>query len=139
MSTTTRTIALFAALAAVTLSASPAAAQAAKKETKPAVKHETMAQLKAEAKITEAAAYCPALLSRRKVQPVIAEPNSIVSTQEPTSASVRVEESPLSSNELYQLTLYKWRYSLEAYGFQADEVRDLMFLKWLLASRRVVP
>ena len=61
MSTTTRTIALFAALAAVTLSASPAVAQAAKKETKPAVKHETMAQLKAEAKITEAAAKATAL------------------------------------------------------------------------------
>ena len=70
---------------------------------------------------------------------MIAEPNSSVSTQEATSAPARVEESPLSSNELYQLTLYKWRYSLEAYGFHADEVRDLMFLKWLHASRRIVP
>jgi hypothetical protein len=70
---------------------------------------------------------------------VIAEPNSSVSTEAPMSAPSLVEDSPLSSNELYQLTLYKWRYSLEAYGFQADEVRDLMFLKWLHASRRVVP
>jgi hypothetical protein len=67
---------------------------------------------------------------------VIAEPNSSVSTDETTSL---VEANPLSANELYQLTLYKWRYSLEAYGFQTDEVRDLMFLKWLHASRRVMP
>ena len=67
---------------------------------------------------------------------MIAEPNSSVSTDETTAL---VEANPLSANELYQLTLYKWRYSLEAYGFQTDEVRDLMFLKWLHASRRVVP
>ena len=67
---------------------------------------------------------------------MIAEPNSSVSTDETTSL---VEANPLSANELYQLTLYKWRYSLEAYGFQTDEVRDLMFLKWLHASRRVMP
>jgi len=67
---------------------------------------------------------------------VIAEPNSSVSTDETTAL---VEANPLSANELYQLTLYKWRYSLEAYGFQTDEVRDLMFLKWLHASRRVMP
>jgi hypothetical protein len=45
----------------------------------------------------------------------------------------------LSPAELYQLTLYKWRYSLEAYGFEPHEVRELMFLKWLHASRRVEP
>ncbi len=67
---------------------------------------------------------------------MIAEPNSSVSTDETTAL---VEANPLSANELYQLTLYKWRYSLEAYGFQTDEVRDLMFLKWLHASRRVMP
>ncbi len=70
---------------------------------------------------------------------MIAEPNSTILTEAPTPASSLVEDSPLSANELYQLTLYKWRYSLEAYGFQQDEVRDLMFLKWLHASRRVVP
>ena len=48
-------------------------------------------------------------------------------------------ESPLTQQELYQLTLYKWRYSLEAYGFDTHQVRDLMFLKWLHASRRVQP
>jgi len=69
---------------------------------------------------------------------VIAEPNSSTE-QEAISAPSVVEDSPLSSTELYQLTLYKWRYSLEAYGFQADEVRDLMFIKWLHASRHVVP
>ncbi|HEY3061582.1 MAG TPA: hypothetical protein VGL99_21645 [Chloroflexota bacterium] len=45
----------------------------------------------------------------------------------------------LTQTELYQLTLYKWRYSLEAYGFEHHEVKDLMFLKWLHASRRVQP
>jgi hypothetical protein len=62
---------------------------------------------------------------------VIAEPNSTVTKSE--------EANPLSAEELYQLTLYKWRYSLEAYGFDAAEVKDLMFLKWLHASRRVQP
>ena len=70
---------------------------------------------------------------------MIAEPDSTTSTSESTTAISIVEDSTLSSNELYQLTLYKWRYSLEAYGFQTEEVRDLMFLKWLHASRRVVP
>ena len=70
---------------------------------------------------------------------MIAEPDSTTTTSEPTTALSIVEDSTLSSNELYQLTLYKWRYSLEAYGFQTDEVRDLMFLKWLHASRRVMP
>jgi hypothetical protein len=70
---------------------------------------------------------------------VIAEPDSTTTTSESTTAISIVEDSTLSSNELYQLTLYKWRYSLEAYGFEHHEVRDLMFLKWLHASRRVEP
>jgi len=53
--------------------------------------------------------------------------------------STLLQTSPLSPAELYQLTLYKWRYSLEAYGFEQHEVRELMFLKWLHASRRVEP
>jgi hypothetical protein len=48
-------------------------------------------------------------------------------------------DSTLSPDELYQLTLYKWRYSLEAFGFEPDEVRNLMFVKWLHTSRRVQP
>ena len=68
---------------------------------------------------------------------MIAEPDSSTNAQ-PAATSV-VEDSPLSANELYQLTLYKWRYSLEAYGFDQNEVRELMFLKWLHASRRVLP
>jgi len=72
---------------------------------------------------------------------VIAEPNSST-TSEATAETSAVttsflEDSPLSAAELYQLTLYKWRYSLEAYGFDHAEVRELMFLKWLHASRRV--
>ena len=74
---------------------------------------------------------------------MIAEPNSTPTTEAP-STTMAIEapllaESPLSAAELYQLTLYKWRYSLEAYGFDSDEVRELMFLKWLHASRRVLP
>jgi hypothetical protein len=70
---------------------------------------------------------------------VIAEPDSTTSTSESTTAISIVEDSTLSSNELYQLTLYKWRYSLEAYGFEQHEVKDLMFMKWLHATRRVQP
>ena len=71
---------------------------------------------------------------------MIAEPDSSVTTeQEPTRALALVETSPLTPNELYQLTLYKWRYSLEAYGFEQHEVKDLMFMKWLHATRRVQP
>lgn len=44
---------------------------------------------------------------------------------------------PLTGEELYQLTLYKWRYSLEALGFAAGSVRSLMFLKWLHLSERL--
>lgn len=36
----------------------------------------------------------------------------------------------LTADELWQLTLFKWRYSLEASGFSAAEVRQLMFHKW---------
>ena len=73
---------------------------------------------------------------------MIAEPNSSPTptpTEAPTPSAPAsaIESSPLSATELYQLTLYKWRYSLEAYGFDHDEVRELMFLKWLYASRRV--
>ena len=71
---------------------------------------------------------------------MIAEPNSSPTTETaeaaPTTSS-SLEDGTLSSAELYQLTLYKWRYSLEAYGFDHTEVRELMFLKWLYASRRV--
>jgi hypothetical protein len=74
---------------------------------------------------------------------VIAEPNSSTTPEPATEAPAEkaektfLEDSPLTADELYQLTLYKWRYSLEAYGFDRDQVRELMFLKWLYASRRV--
>ncbi len=55
---TTRGISILTAMAAVTLAAVPAAAQMT---AKPAAKHETMAQLKAEAKITEKAARATAI------------------------------------------------------------------------------
>ena len=72
---------------------------------------------------------------------MIAEPNSSTTSDESTevapTATTSLEDGPLSAAELYQLTLYKWRYSLEAYGFDQDQVRELMFLKWLHASHRV--
>jgi hypothetical protein len=71
-----------------------------------------------------------------EVQPV---PDSTTTTIAPTTLATSPEVSPLSPDELYQLTLYKWRYSLEAFGFAHDEVRQLMFLKWLYSSRRVLP
>ena len=54
-------------------------------------------------------------------------------------ATLLADYGPLTPAELYQLTLYKWRYSLEAFGFAADEVRSLMFVKWLYASQRLRP
>jgi hypothetical protein len=69
---------------------------------------------------------------------VIAEPNSSTTSEATdTTPKSSFEDSPLSPAELYQLTLYKWRYSLEAYGFEQHQVRELMFLKWLHATRRV--
>ena len=74
---------------------------------------------------------------------MIAEPDSTTTTTTTTtsvaSPARASEASPLSATELYQLTLYKWRYSLEAFGFETGEVRDLMFLKWLYTSRHVLP
>jgi hypothetical protein len=69
---------------------------------------------------------------------VIADPGSNSAAVE-TDAAAAVEVCPLTPTELYQLTLYKWRYSLEAYGFARQEVRELMFVKWLHASRRLEP
>jgi hypothetical protein len=43
----------------------------------------------------------------------------------------------LTRDELHQLTLFKWRYTLEALGFVGDEVDDLMFLAWLNATARL--
>lgn len=48
-----------------------------------------------------------------------------------------VLEGPLSQRELYRLTLFKWRYAFEAYGFQQHQVEALLFLKWLYATRRL--
>jgi hypothetical protein len=66
---------------------------------------------------------------------VIADSNSAADSATP--AAEILPEAALSAAELYQLTLYKWRYSLEAFGFDDQEVRELMFLKWLYASRRI--
>jgi hypothetical protein len=71
---------------------------------------------------------------------MIAKSNSSTDSESestPSTSTAFLEGSPLSADELYQLTLYKWRYSLEAYGFEPEEVRSLMFMKWLCASHRV--
>jgi hypothetical protein len=70
---------------------------------------------------------------------VIAEPDSTITPPTDGSSPRRVQDTPLSEDELYRLTLYKWRYSLEAFGFERHEIRELMFVKWLHASRRVEP
>lgn len=60
--------------------------------------------------------------------------------EEPSvGVSVSASENPLTEHEVHQLTLYKWRYSLEAYGFDASQVRKLMFVKWLQVTQRVQP
>ena len=66
---------------------------------------------------------------------MIADSKSAADTATP--AAETLPETELSATELYQLTLYKWRYSLEAFGFDDEEVRNLMFMKWLYASRRL--
>jgi hypothetical protein len=44
---------------------------------------------------------------------------------------------PLTSDDVRRLTLYKWKYSLESSGFAADEIGNLLFLKWLHARGTV--
>ena len=65
-------------------------------------------------------------------------PPATHSTADAAPGSTALHVSPLSPDELYQLTLYKWRYALEAHGFETRQVRELMFLKWLYASRRLL-
>jgi hypothetical protein len=44
----------------------------------------------------------------------------------------------LSPEEVRRLTLYKWKYSLESEGFTPEEIRQLMFVKYLAHRRRVL-
>jgi hypothetical protein len=72
----------------------------------------------------------------------VIDPNPQATTSPSAPAAPQapaVDDAVLTPAELYQLTLYKWRYSLEAYGFETHQVRELMFLKWLHASQRVLP
>jgi hypothetical protein len=62
-----------------------------------------------------------------------------------TTVSMSADETPrptdhhrhLSRSELYRLTLFKWRYTLESLGFAAAEVEQLLFLTWLRATARI--
>jgi hypothetical protein len=51
----------------------------------------------------------------------------------------REQNGPLSTTELHRLTLFKWRYTLESYGFSDWEVDQLLFLTWLHTTRRSRP
>jgi hypothetical protein len=42
-----------------------------------------------------------------------------------------VSNAYLSPDELWRLTLYKWRYTLESDGFSRDQAAHLLFLRWL--------
>ncbi len=39
----------------------------------------------------------------------------------------------LTARDVRQLTLYKWRYSLESAGYTTHQAEHLLFLKWLHA------
>lgn len=41
----------------------------------------------------------------------------------------------LSPADVQRLTLFKWRYALEAQGFNAPECAHLIFLRWLYGRR----
>jgi hypothetical protein len=43
----------------------------------------------------------------------------------------------LTDAELHRLTLYKWRYTFESFGFAPPQVDELLFLTWLRATSRV--
>ena len=51
----------------------------------------------------------------------------------------REQGEPLSAAEMHRLTLFKWRYTLESYGFSEWQVDQLLFLTWLHATRRARP
>lgn len=55
------------------------------------------------------------------------------------SCHASASEEALLPVELYRLTLYKWRYSLEAAGFDSATAHHLVFLKWLHTTRKVLP
>lgn len=61
------------------------------------------------------------------------------STLSANSEPAATDLDALTAHELYRLTLYKWRYSLEAAGFTSAEVAHLLFVKWLHSTRRVTP
>jgi hypothetical protein len=43
----------------------------------------------------------------------------------------------LSVQDVWRLTLWKWRYSLESAGYSTYEAEHLLFLKWQHARARV--
>jgi hypothetical protein len=56
---------------------------------------------------------------------------SAISTVAPTDATG--PDGALSAQDVWRLTLYKWRYSLESHGFSTEQARRLLFLRWLYA------
>lgn len=43
----------------------------------------------------------------------------------------------LTADELYRLTTWKWGYAFRTMGFDAEQTRRLVFLKWRVASGRL--
>lgn len=45
----------------------------------------------------------------------------------------------LAAQEVRQLTLFKWRYTLESTGFTRQQSERLLFWKWMVQTGRVTP
>lgn len=43
----------------------------------------------------------------------------------------------LSEQEIDRLTVWKWRYSLEAHGFARQQAARLLFVRWLVQCGRL--
>jgi hypothetical protein len=57
-----------------------------------------------------------------------------VASSQAAAARLPAQVGPLSANDVWRLTLFKWRYSLESHGFTTEQARQLLFLKWLYGS-----
>jgi hypothetical protein len=76
-------------------------------------------------------------LSNSCVVSILSALDVLSSSSHQSGESDRAES--LSAAELHRLTLFKWRYTLESYGFSDWQVDQLLFLTWLHATRRARP
>lgn len=56
--------------------------------------------------------------------------------QSTTSETQLAPDQVLSADELERLTLWKWRYAFEAFGFTREQAGELTLLTWMRATRR---